>query len=97
MPEQSKKRVTFENPPLPELPDFFTSASQLPDFLTGASKMKTLPHLPQLAHEEVEELEVAVAELGDEHVADMRAIDREYQKFWERKLGSMRKAVEGDE
>lgn len=97
VPEQSKKRVTFENPPLPEVPDFLTSTSQLPEFLTRASKMKALPRLPELAREEVDKMEVAVSELGDEHVADMRAVDREYQKYWERKLGSMRRAVEGDE
>ncbi|CAI6338189.1 unnamed protein product [Periconia digitata] len=82
----SKKRVTFQEPPI-----------ELPEFLTSASRFKGLPRPTELPHTEIKALEQVVGELGKEHVAEMKGIDKEYQRFWEKKLGNMRRVVVDDE
>ena len=81
----AKKRVTFKEP-----------VPALPAFLTAASRLKNIPRPPGLARTEIEALRSEVGALGEQHLKEMRAIDRDYERFWERKLGCIRRVVEED-
>ncbi|KAF2635924.1 hypothetical protein P280DRAFT_167409 [Massarina eburnea CBS 473.64] len=85
-PKNAKKRVTFQEPVL-----------EPPSFLLGPSRIaKAVPRVPVLSSDEVRSVQSAMIRMGDEQVGELKKIDEEQQKLWERKVGKIMRAVADD-
>ena len=84
-----RKRVSFACPDMAKLfPGFL--------FQTPAHQRKPVLASPKLPTDKVQQLEQVIADLGQQHVADLQRLEKEHLTWWKKKQKHIHQAFASD-